>query len=988
MKDMNLANNAEFSEPGKDKGLFNLQNLLDFSPDIVCALDKEGRFVYVNATAKKDWGYNPEDLIKQKLVDHIVEKDRPHTQQMLAAARSSLVSTSFLNRFCCKNQKARPTLWSVAWNAKEELFYCVAKEGTDTADVVKKATKLENRLHRAYKLAKLGWWEWNIHNEQFDASDELYELYGIDKDEHPTFTSGTYLSLVHPDDLPFVMENVAIFWKTSSHQYQHRVKKPSGEIINVEVNVQTSQDDDNNVAQVHGTVKDITVQKEYEEERQTLDEKLQLANARLARALETMSDGFCTTDRDWTITYMNPQIVKMLGAEKKEDFIGKNLWECFPVADDDNFRAAYLRAAKEQIPVFIEEFYPPLNIWVEVNVYPNANGLSFYVKDITQRKQQEKELLLSNERYQLVTQATSEAIWDWNIVDQQVVWGEGFTTLFGYPSDALENNLTSVVELIHPNDKERVTSSVAHALENNKNKWTNEFRLRKSDGTYTYVVDKGFVIRNEQGEAIRMVGAIQDVTEKKKQEIRLEFMAKATSEIIWEREADSKWVYLNIEKYKEVTGYQLEGPAISQSFWVDKIHPADLPVMLENREYAAKHNLDFYLDEFRMRKANGQWAHMKNRVYVIRDFNCNAVSFLGAMEDVTAQRLFEKTLQESEETYRLLFNNAPLPTIIFDEATLLITDANKAIVEQYGYRRDELLSMTILDLHLKEEHLRVLEAVKEMKTPSRVAVNGVHHVKKNGELMLVEVSATPIHFKGKEMMLATANDVTEKTKLQQQLLEEKVNHQKSITKAAIQAQEKERSEIGKELHDNVNQLLAAAKLYVENIKYVPDQKDYFITQSVTLINKSITETRRLSHALVTPTVRDTGIRDSLQSLIDTYQELENFEIDADFLFEEEKIEPGLGLTIYRILQEAFSNTVKYASATLVTVNIWIHQKKLHVIYTDNGVGFDAAAVKKGIGLRNIINRAEAYQGNVVLNTSPGIGFELNLTFPLEEVSQG
>ena len=79
--------------------------------------------------------------------------------------------------------------------------------------------------------------------------------------------------------------------------------------------------------------------------------------------------------------------------------------------------------------------------------------------------------------------------------------------------------------------------------------------------------------------------------------------------------------------------------------------------------------------------------------------------------------------------------------------------------------------------------------------------------------------------------------------------------------------------------------------------------------------------------------------------------------------------------------------MKYASATLVTVNIWIHQKKLHVIYTDNGVGFDATAVKKGIGLRNIINRAEAYQGNVALNTSPGSGFELNLTFPLEEVSQ-
>ena len=983
MKDTSSSVNSSANlSAGSDQGLSGMQHLLDFSPDIICALNKESRFLYVNAAAKTDWGYNPAELIGSNLLDYIVEEDRLQTGQTLAAARSSLVSTRFQNGFRCKNGTIRPTLWSINWNAKEEVLYCVARDGSEAVAAKEKAKNYEQRLYRAYKLAKLGWWEWNIHGEQIDAADELYELYGISKEKHPVFSTGVYLSLVHPDDLSFVLENVAIFWKTSYHQYQHRIQKPSGEVIYVELNVQTVKDANNHVIQVHGTVKDITEQKKYEKERSALDLKLQQANENLLMALETMSDGFCTTDRNWTITYMNQKAAGMLGHAEQGNYFGKNLWACFPPAVGTRFYTEYHRAAAENTFVLVEEYYAPLNIWFEVNVYPNANGLSFYMKDISQRKQQERELILSNERFHLVAQATSEAIWDWNIENQQVELGEGFYTLFGYHFDELRINLDSFIEYIHPEDKEKAVEVINKAITGTEKKWVNEFRFRKADHSYAYVVDKGVIIRDEHHKAIRMVGAIQDITEQKKQEKRLEFMAKATSELIWEREIDSEEVFLNAGKLKELVGYEVTGPSITWSFWLDKVHTEDVTLIKENREYALEHGLDFYLNEYRFRKADGHWAYLKNRVYVIRNFDGRPVSLLGAAEDITPQRLFEKALTESEESYRQLFNNAPLPTIICDLASLRILDVNNAIIEQYGYSREELLSMTVLDLHPKEEHGRFFEGNEKIKPSTRNNLGVIQHLKKNRERMLVEVSATPIQYKGKAAMLAAANNITEKLRLQKQLIEEKVNHQKSITKVTIEAQEKQRSEIGKELHDNVNQLLAAAKLYVENIRHIPEQKDYFIEQSVALLNRCINETRRLSHALVTPTTGDASLRDSLLALIETFQELKAFEIHTVFDFSEKQVEAGLELTIYRILQECFSNTLKYANASVVSVIIRLHHKKLLVTYTDNGVGFVPSIAKKGIGLKNIRNRAEAYNGKVKISTSLNGGFELNVSFPL------
>ena len=135
----------------------------------------------------------------------------------------------------------------------------------------------------------------------------------------------------------------------------------------------------------------------------------------------------------------------------------------------------------------------------------------------------------------------------------------------------------------------------------------------------------------------------------------------------------------------------------------------------------------------------------------------------------------------------------------------------------------------------------------------------------------------------------------------------------------------------------------------------------------------------MSKALVKPTNTETAFRESLLQLFFEYQELNLFEVDHSLEFGDEEI-TGVGITIYRILQEQFNNTVKYAHATKVNIELRCRDGVIELIYKDNGEGFDISTIKKGLGLNNIKNRAIAYNGIVELESSPGNGCKWTIRF--------
>ena len=191
-------------------------------------------------------------------------------------------------------------------------------------------------------------------------------------------------------------------------------------------------------------------------------------------------------------------------------------------------------------------------VWVNISTNPvldeggKYKGALAMITDITERKEAELRLIESNERFINVTKATFDAIWDWDLVTETIYRGEGYQTIFGYNLQEQKTDVNSWTDLIHPGDIDRVVKGINELMQGTLTNWLEEYRYLKSDRTYAYVIDKGFVIRNKQGKAIRMVGTMQDITEKKELENLLDKATKMARIGSWEMDLIKGTVYWSV----------------------------------------------------------------------------------------------------------------------------------------------------------------------------------------------------------------------------------------------------------------------------------------------------------------------------------------------------------------------------------------------------------------------------------------------------------
>jgi two-component system sensor histidine kinase UhpB len=201
-------------------------------------------------------------------------------------------------------------------------------------------------------------------------------------------------------------------------------------------------------------------------------------------------------------------------------------------------------------------------------------------------------------------------------------------------------------------------------------------------------------------------------------------------------------------------------------------------------------------------------------------------------------------------------------------------------------------------------------------------------------------------------------------------------------------QEKEREEIGKELHDNINQILASTKLYLELAR--GENRGLFpeaIEKSYENINLAMGEIRQLSKQLVPPTL-DTPLGDSLTGLTEELMAITPIEVLLETGgFDEDLLDETIKLTLYRIVQEQLNNILKYAAANRISISIETANDTVYMKITDNGVGFDPQKKAKGIGLRNIDSRVKFYRGTAAVHSMPGQGCAIEISIPLQGCMQ-
>ncbi|MCG2612762.1 PAS domain S-box protein [Terrimonas sp. NA20] len=363
-------------------------------------------------------------------------------------------------------------------------------------------------------------------------------------------------------------------------------------------------------------------------------------------------------------------------------------------------------------------------------------------------------------------------------------------------------------------------------------------------------------------------------------------------------------------------------------------------------------------------------------LYALAGVTGEQIGFCVLLRDTTDKR-------QVEAKYRRLFHDNPMVIYVIRLKDLGILEVNEAAIKQYGFSREEFLQKTALDWRLKEDQEKLREYLLNVQMGADDGPAGVwRHVLKTGEHIFMEICLHRTRYNNEDAVMTIAQNVTDKLELERRLEEERFAQHKRLTEAIIKAQETERAELSMELHDNVNQILGASRLYLSAAKKSPPaRKTELIDKSAGYILDAIEEIRRLCKSLVSPLQRLLTLEMGIQCLAEDVMCVYDLSIKTEICnFESAELNDKFKLNLFRIVQEQLNNIIKHANAANVTIVLSATDNGIRVEITDDGQGFDTALQRKGIGLSNIQSRAELYNGSMEVVSAPGEGCRLVVEF--------
>lgn len=225
-------------------------------------------------------------------------------------------------------------------------------------------------------------------------------------------------------------------------------------------------------------------------------------------------------------------------------------------------------------------------------------------------------------------------------------------------------------------------------------------------------------------------------------------------------------------------------------------------------------------------------------------------------------------------------------------------------------------------------------------------------------------------------------DISEIRRLEEERMRSQIEEQKKITQAMIQGQEKERNAIGRELHDNMNQILAGVNLLLGMLRSKPDRLQEYLPICIENINLAITENRKIAHELVSPVQRSETLTEQIDRLCKIMLlpgGVESAVYNDDF--NEDALNSDQKLAVYRIVQEQFTNIVKHAQAKNVDIILATSDQYFSLKIEDDGVGMLPEKAVNGIGIQNMISRLSVLNGTLSTKTAPGEGFSIHVEIP-------
>ncbi|HMP98553.1 MAG TPA: PAS domain S-box protein [Cyclobacteriaceae bacterium] len=513
MVDVTQKKNAEEAARKNQEAL---QNIMDQSVDIICTLDEAGKFIKVSAAVEKIWGYKPAEIEGKEFSNFIHPDDLENAIEVSREIVSGKQITNFENRYVHKNGKAVPMVWSVNWDEQEKIVYGIARDASEKKEAELKLQLSERKFKSLVQEGSDLISVIDKGGKYLYASPNSLIIKHLGPD---VYLGRTAFEFIHPED------RAAMLKEFERLKTEKRIKVPpfryrseNGEWRWIE-SIATNLLDDPAVQGIVVNSHDVTDKRNIEDAIKEEREQYQSLFMK-APAFICVLKG-----KDHVYEMANEEYLRVFG---KENILGKTVTEVFPELAETGIYELLNKVFETGVPFEVKEMHGIVNrsgvmteVWVNFtyqayrNVKNEIEGILVFGIDVTDHVLNRKKIQESNERLELVTKATSDAVWDWDLITNQVYWGEGFKTIFGYEIESSVTDISMWTKGIHPEDKDSVNLSIENALAGTYSNWADEYRFKKANGEYVFAKDKALIIRNEQGKAIRMVGALQDVTYEK-----------------------------------------------------------------------------------------------------------------------------------------------------------------------------------------------------------------------------------------------------------------------------------------------------------------------------------------------------------------------------------------------------------------------------------------------------------------------------------------
>ncbi len=479
----------------------------------------------------------------------------------------------------------------------------------------------------------------------------------------------------------------------------------------------------------------------------------------------------------------------------------------------------------------------------------------------------------------------------------------------------------------------------------------------------------------------------------------IRYIAKTSYDVMWDWDIAAGEIYVG-NSIEDLFGYKLQNNTVSFKEFIRCLLPEEKNVVEKKILKTLASRDKSWNDSYMLRRHDGSVASTVSRASIVRDENGKPHHMIGVIHDLSRLKELEEKLEheiatnlkqfiEYKERFNLIFNSSSDILFDIDLATnqIILSDAYE---KEFGYKITD--NMTQVEdwanhIHTDDKEAVIQDYFRMLATEDTEWKYAYRFLRADHSMADVLSSAVILrNANGKAYrMIGSMKDISKQRVLEEKLEDEIRLKEKRIAEATEEAKETERADIGKELHDNVNQLLSASRLYLDIARRGGKNTEMYLNRSSEYTLTAIEAIRKLSLGLTTDVIKNLGLCEAIENLARDTMEVNPIRIFCTLKsFKENGVKDKFKLNVFRMVQEQLNNILKHSKATRMIISLSQSKKSIILTISDNGIGFDTGKHYKGIGLSNIRNRASAFNGVADFVSQPGQGCILTIIFHITD----